>query len=256
MIDLYTWSTPNGRKASIMLEEVGLAYKVHAVDIGKDEQFAPEFLKLNPNGKIPAIVDSEGPDGKPISLMESGAILLYLASKTGRFLPPDARGRWAVTGARCTSGWIIPTSARWSLSKVTPDTSLPHPAPSPLMSNRTPDFTINGQSPAAASVSQAERTIAALRGELKDAKVSLKTAHEDLWKKQQQFDALAAIKEPVPVQPLLRVPANSARDTGLVMAIWSDWHVAERVDHRKVQGLNRYSPQIARRRRGIPRDTE
>ncbi len=97
MIELYTWGTPNGRKVSVMLEECALAYNVHKINIGKDEQFAPEFLKLNPNGKIPAIVDSEGPDGKPISLMESGAILLYLASKTGQFLPADARGRWAVT---------------------------------------------------------------------------------------------------------------------------------------------------------------
>jgi GST-like protein len=97
MIELYTWGTPNGRKVSVMLEECALAYNVHKINIGKDEQFGPEFLKLNPNGKIPAIVDSDGPDGKPISLMESGAILLYLASKTGQFLPADARGRWAVT---------------------------------------------------------------------------------------------------------------------------------------------------------------
>ena len=97
MIELYTWGTPNGRKVSVMLEECALAYNVHKINIGKDEQFAPEFLKLNPNGKIPAIVDSEGPDGKPISLMESGAILLYLASKTGQFLPADTRGRWVVT---------------------------------------------------------------------------------------------------------------------------------------------------------------
>jgi GST-like protein len=97
MIELYTWGTPNGRKVSVMLEECALAYNVHKINIGKDEQFAPEFLKLNPNGKIPAIVDSDGPDGKPISLMESGAILLYLASKTGQLLPADARSRWAVT---------------------------------------------------------------------------------------------------------------------------------------------------------------
>jgi GST-like protein len=88
MIDLYTWSTPNGRKISIMLEEVALPYRVHPVNIGKDEQFAPEYLKINPNGKIPSIVDPDGPDGAPIALMESGAILVYLARKTGRFLPP------------------------------------------------------------------------------------------------------------------------------------------------------------------------
>ena len=87
MIDLYTWGTPNGRKVSIMLEEIGVPYRVHPINIGKDEQFAPEYLKINPNGKIPSIVDPEGPDGKPIALMESGAILIYLARKTGKFLP-------------------------------------------------------------------------------------------------------------------------------------------------------------------------
>jgi len=87
MIDLYTWSTPNGRKVSIMLEECGLPYRVHRIDISKGEQFAPEYLKINPNGKIPSIVDPQGPDGKPIAMMESGAILIYLAEKTGRFFP-------------------------------------------------------------------------------------------------------------------------------------------------------------------------
>jgi len=94
MIELYTWSTPNGRKVSIMLEECGLPYNVHKVDIGKGEQFTPEFVALNPNGKIPAIVDPDGPDGKPISLFESGAILVYLAGKTGRFLPDSVRGKY------------------------------------------------------------------------------------------------------------------------------------------------------------------
>ena len=83
MIDLYTWSTPNGRKVSIMLEECGLPYAVHPIDIGKDHQFAPEFLKISPNNKIPAIVDRD--DGQ--SVFESGAILIYLAEKSGRFLP-------------------------------------------------------------------------------------------------------------------------------------------------------------------------
>ena len=96
MIELYTWGTPNGRKASIMLEEVGLPYNVHAVDIGKDEQFAPAFLKISPNNRIPAIVDPEGPDGKPISVFESGAILIYLAEKTGKLMPADPRQRVAV----------------------------------------------------------------------------------------------------------------------------------------------------------------
>ena len=97
MIDLYTWSTPNGRKVSIMLEELGLAYRVHPIDINKNEQFQPWFLKIAPNNRIPAIVDGDGPDGKPLSLFESGAILIYLAEKTkSPLLPADARGR-AVT---------------------------------------------------------------------------------------------------------------------------------------------------------------
>ncbi len=93
-IDLYTWSTPNGRKISIALEELGLDYRVHPVNILKDEQFAPDFLRISPNNKIPAIVDPEGPDGKPISLFESGAILIYLAEKTGRLWPKDPRQGW------------------------------------------------------------------------------------------------------------------------------------------------------------------
>ncbi|MFO1320375.1 MAG: glutathione S-transferase N-terminal domain-containing protein [Burkholderiales bacterium] len=94
MIDLYTWGTPNGRKVSIMLEECGLPYDTHAVDIGKSEQFSDAFLAINPNGKIPAIVDPDGPDGKPFALFESGAILVYLAGKTGRLLPSDLRRRY------------------------------------------------------------------------------------------------------------------------------------------------------------------
>jgi len=94
MIELYTWGTPNGRKVSVMLEECGLPYNVHGIDIGKGDQFAPEYLEINPNGKIPSIVDPDGPDGKPIAMMESGAILVYLAGKTGRFLPASARGKY------------------------------------------------------------------------------------------------------------------------------------------------------------------
>ena len=94
MITLYTWGTPNGRKVSIMLEECGLSYRVKAIDITKGEQFSPEFLAINPNSKIPALVDSKGPDGKPITLFESGAILLYLAAKTGTFLPATDRGKY------------------------------------------------------------------------------------------------------------------------------------------------------------------
>lgn len=94
-IELYTWSTPNGRKVSIMLEELGLAYDTHAINIGKNEQFTPEFIAINPNSKIPAIVDTDGPEGKPISLMESGAILIYLAEKTGKLLPSSPGARYA-----------------------------------------------------------------------------------------------------------------------------------------------------------------
>jgi len=96
MIDLYTWPTPNGHKVHIMLEECGLAYSVHPVDIGAGDQFRPAFLAISPNNKMPAIVDADGPDGRPISIFESGAILLYLAGKTGRFLPASVRARYDV----------------------------------------------------------------------------------------------------------------------------------------------------------------
>ena len=95
-LQLHAFDTPNARKITVALEEMGLPYAVTVVDIGQGEQFAPEFLAISPNNKIPAIVDPEGPDGRPISVFESGAILLYLAEKTGRFLPRDARGRVAV----------------------------------------------------------------------------------------------------------------------------------------------------------------
>ena len=96
MIEVYSWATPNGHKVHIMLEECALPYKVVAVDIGSGDQFKSDFLAISPNNKVPAIVDSDGPAGKPMSLFESGAILLYLAGKTGRFLPTDTRGRYAV----------------------------------------------------------------------------------------------------------------------------------------------------------------
>jgi GST-like protein len=95
-IIFYAWNTPNGRKISIALEEMGLRYTVKPIDISKDEQFAPEFLRISPNNKIPAIVDPEGPDGAPISVFESGAILIYLAEKTGSFLPTSPRARVGV----------------------------------------------------------------------------------------------------------------------------------------------------------------
>ncbi len=93
MITLHTWGTPNGRKISIALEELGLPYEVRPVDITRGEQFDPAFLALNPNNKIPVLVDSDGPGGAPITLIESGAILIYLAEKTGRLLPDDPRAR-------------------------------------------------------------------------------------------------------------------------------------------------------------------
>jgi GST-like protein len=96
MITLYTWPTPNGKKISILLEELKLPYKAVPIDIGAGDQFAPDFLKISPNNKIPALVDSEGPDGKPISIFESGAIMIYLAGKTGRFLPKTDRERYDV----------------------------------------------------------------------------------------------------------------------------------------------------------------
>ncbi|NDV11604.1 glutathione S-transferase family protein [Crenobacter caeni] len=96
MIQLYTWGTPNGRKISIALEELGLAYGVHPVDIGAGAQFAPAFLEISPNNKIPAIVDPDGPDGQPLALFESGAILVYLAEKTGRLLPAAGEARYRV----------------------------------------------------------------------------------------------------------------------------------------------------------------
>ncbi len=95
-LDLYTWPTPNGHKIHIMLEECGLAYDVIPVDIGRGAQFEPSFLKISPNNKMPALVDRAGSGGRTISLFESGAILLYLAEKTGKFLPHDPRGRYAV----------------------------------------------------------------------------------------------------------------------------------------------------------------
>lgn len=121
MIDVYSWATPNGHKVHIMLEECGLPYRVHAVNIGAGDQFKPEFLKISPNNKIPAIVDQDGPDGKPISLFESGAILLYLAGKTGKFLPEDVRGKYEVLQwlmfqmggvGRCSARRIISASTR------------------------------------------------------------------------------------------------------------------------------------------------
>ena len=94
MIDLYSWPTPNGHKVHILLEELGLPYRIHGVNIGTGEQFKPDFLRISPNNKIPALVDSDGPDGQPMALFESGAMLLYLAEKSGRFLPATGAARY------------------------------------------------------------------------------------------------------------------------------------------------------------------
>ena len=94
MIDLYTWPTPNGHEVQIMLEEPGLDYRIHSVDLGENEQFESEFLVISPSGKIPAIVDDDGPGGERLPIFESGAILLYLAEKSGLLLPPDPNARW------------------------------------------------------------------------------------------------------------------------------------------------------------------
>jgi len=108
-LQLYSLPTPNGVKVSIMLEETGLPYEPHAIDIGKDESWTAEFLSLNPNGKIPAILDPDGPGGKPLGLFESGAILIYLAEKTGRLLPKDAAGRYE------TIQWVM-----WQMGGIGP----------------------------------------------------------------------------------------------------------------------------------------
>jgi len=96
MIQLYTWGTPNGKKVSIMLEEIELPYEVHPINIGQGDQFKPEYLSINPNNKIPSIIDSDGPGGKPFPLFECGAILMYLAEKSGKLSPTDMRQRYTV----------------------------------------------------------------------------------------------------------------------------------------------------------------
>ena len=96
MIQLFTWGTPNGKKVSVMLEEVGLPYEVHPISLQKGDQFTPEYLAINPNNKIPSIIDTDGPGGQPLTLFESGAILMYLAEKTGKLFPQDMRKRYEV----------------------------------------------------------------------------------------------------------------------------------------------------------------
>ena len=108
-LQLYSLPTPNGVKVSIMLEEIGLPYEVHLVDFGKNDQLTPEFLSLSPNNKIPAILDPNRPDGKPLALFESGAILIYLAEKTGQLMPKDAAQRYE------TIQWLM-----WQMGGVGP----------------------------------------------------------------------------------------------------------------------------------------
>ena len=96
MIECYTWKTSNGRKATIMLEECGLDYNLHPINIGEGDQFTPDYVALNPNAKIPTIVDTDGPDGAPYTVIESGAILMYLAEKTGKFMPTEMAARFEV----------------------------------------------------------------------------------------------------------------------------------------------------------------
>ena len=129
MIDLYTWPTPNGHKVQIMLEETGLDYRTHAVDLGENEQFEPEFLAISPSGKIPAIVDDDSPGGERLPIFESGAILLYLAEKSGLFLPPDPSGRWdAISWLMFQMGGIGPMlgQAGYFLNKA------PEPVPAAI----------------------------------------------------------------------------------------------------------------------------
>ncbi|MGF1608145.1 MAG: glutathione S-transferase N-terminal domain-containing protein [Kiloniellales bacterium] len=109
MIELYTWPTPNGHKIHIMLEEPGLPYRVHPINIGAGDQFEPAFLKISPNNKMPAIVDPDGPGGQPLSLFESGAILIYLAEKSGQFLPAEPRQRYS------TIQWLM-----WQMGSIGP----------------------------------------------------------------------------------------------------------------------------------------
>jgi len=129
MIDLYTWPTPNGHKVQIMLEETGLDYRIHPVDLGENEQFEPEFLAISPSGKIPAIIDDDGPGGERLPIFESGAILLYLAEKSGLFLPPDPSGRWeAISWLMFQMGGIGPMlgQAGYFLNKA------PEPVPAAI----------------------------------------------------------------------------------------------------------------------------
>ena len=113
MIDLYYWTTPNGHKIALFLEEAGLPYTIHPVNLSRGDQFKPEFLAISPNNRIPAIVDKDpGDSGAPVSVFESGAILVYLAEKTGRFLPQDLRGRTEAALAQWPARTIISSNTR------------------------------------------------------------------------------------------------------------------------------------------------
>lgn len=135
MIDLYFWSTPNGYKVSILLEELGLPYRVIPVHIGKGDQFKPEFLRISPNNKIPAIVDSDGPGGEPVAMFESGAIMMYLAEKSGwRFLPEPMRQRYEVVQ------WLMFQMGEWarcSVRRTISASTPPNPFLTPSIATRT-----------------------------------------------------------------------------------------------------------------------
>src|ERR1700682_3892878 len=129
-LQLYSLPTPNGVKASMMLEEIGLPYEVHLVDFNKDDQKTPEFLSLNPNGKIPALLDPEGPGGKPLGLFESGAILQYLAEKTGKLLPDDAARRYqTIQWLHFQRGGLGPILAQLAFFPNFPGRAFPDTAP-------------------------------------------------------------------------------------------------------------------------------
>ncbi|AIT25241.1 glutathione S-transferase, N-terminal domain protein [Bordetella holmesii 44057] len=137
-IQLYSLPTPNGVKVSIMLEETGLPYEAHRVSFYAQDQFSPEFLSLSPNNKIPAILDPHGPDGKPLALFEFGAILVYLASKTGRFLPAEAVGRfetlqWLMfqmgASGRCSASWAFSISLPAKRTKTNDRSTVMSPNP-------------------------------------------------------------------------------------------------------------------------------
>lgn len=159
MIELYSFPTPNGQKITIALEELGLSYKIIPINITRDDQFMPEFLRISPNNKIPAIIDTDGPDGRPISIFESGAILLYLAEKTGQLMPHPGHQRypvmewlmWQMGGAGPMLGQAhhfrqyAPESIDYAINRYTEEaTRLYSVLETQLAQSRTATYTITG----------------------------------------------------------------------------------------------------------------